>query len=67
MFIDYLSSNVKRYFTSDNFLLSSGNLKTPNWPYFGNYARFDKFIHSAGSVYANYLCVANHPAQQKSS
>ena len=46
--IDFLSSNFKRYFTSDHFCRDLGVLKSPNWPCSGeNNARFVDFIHNA--------------------
>ena len=49
--IDFLSSNVKRYFTSDSFCKVLEVWKLPNLPYSGlNYERFEVFVHNAESV-----------------
>ena len=48
--IDFASSIVKRYFTSDYFFQSSGGLKIAKSCSGLNYARFEEFIHNAESV-----------------
>ena len=49
--IDFVSSIVKRCFTSNYFFQSSGGWKLPNLSCSGlNYARFEEFIHNAESL-----------------
>ena len=49
--IGFLSSNMKRYFTSDYFLLSYGSLKIAKIACSGLiYARFDELLYNAETV-----------------
>ena len=66
--INFLKSNVKRYFTSNYFFRSSGGLKTAKRSMFWNKlcALWRAFSYCWESN-AKYLCVAKCPAQQNRS